>query len=225
MASSICRVKYTDRQDSHQFSLDVGRVVRQLTASWCMVLLLSRLFGSLDVNLWCFGIVPLINRINLVLSCCRCIVWLCQWISPNSRHHILEIFQLLVPFVLCSVSCELMLLFFLLCAHCSTASKLIIQDPGFMLDLWSSRSLIIQRCKRKLWFQFLSFSSFGVFTPCWPERQWPLNWAFFHWKFSIYILNTASNSCTIFSIKAARPKAAIADEEAALPWSPQSWKM
>ena len=221
MASSICRVKYTDGQDSHQFSLDVGRVVRQLTASWCMVLLLSRLFGSLDVNLWCLGIVPL-NRINLVLSCCRCIVWLCQWISPNSRHHILEVFQLLVPYVLCSISCELMLLFFLLCAHCSTASKLIIQDPGFMLDLWSSRSLIIQRCKRKLWFQFLSFSSFGVFTPCWPERQWPLNWAFFSLKIlNLYIeysIKRKFKSCTIFFIKAARPNAAIADEEAALPW-------
>ena len=146
MASSICRVKYTDGQDSHQFSLDVGRVVRQLTASWCMVLLLSRLFGSLDVNLWCLGIVPLINRINLVLSCCRCIIWLCQWISPNSRHHVLEVFQLLVPFVLCSVSCARMHLFFLVCAHflmptCPLfiypafwmiAFKLIIQDSVFV---------------------------------------------------------------------------------------------
>ena len=154
MSSSTCRVNYTDVQDSHQLRLeacinrefcDVGRVLRQLTACWCMVLLLSRLFGSLDVNLWCLGIVPL-NRINLVLSCCRCIVWLCQWMSPNSRHHILEVFRLLVPFVLCSVSCARMHLFFLVCAHClmptyplfiypafwMIAFKLIIQDSVFV---------------------------------------------------------------------------------------------
>ena len=72
--------------------------------------------------------------------------------------------------------------------------QFIIQDLGFMLELCSSRSVIMQRCRRKLrLLQFLFVFSFQVFTHCGPVRQWPLTWAFFHWKFLIYILKIASS--------------------------------
>ena len=72
--------------------------------------------------------------------------------------------------------------------------QFIIQDLGFMLELCSRRSVIMQRCRRKLrLLQFLFVFSFQVFTHCGPVRQWPLTWAFFHWKFLICILKIASN--------------------------------
>jgi hypothetical protein len=43
-----------------------------------------------------------------------------------------------------------------------TASKVIIQDPGFMLELCSSRSVMMQRRRRKLrLLQFLFFLFFS----------------------------------------------------------------